>query len=127
MQLVLDGENVFRALGLSSGSGSGANLPAAEQFLQRLELTAASCDWEVVVIFDGPQRYLPRETGLLVIRYTPKATTADTLIERFVYQAQDRAQVVVVTRDRAEADLVLGLGARVWSPQRLLEELSRPE
>ena len=119
LTVILDGDNVLRALGLVRGTDS----TAAEQFLQKLELAAVSRDWEVTVVFDGPARYFPRESGLLVVRYAPPPQTADTLIERTVYEAPDRSQVVVVTRDRAEGNLVLGLGARVWTPQRLLDEL----
>ena len=78
----------------------------------------------VTVVFDGPQRFLPREKGLLVVLYSRPKQAADAVIERLVYQASDRTQMVVVTRDRAEADLVRGLGARVWDAQRLLEALS---
>jgi predicted RNA-binding protein with PIN domain len=119
MRLILDGDNVLRALGLVRGS----DLTAAERFLQRLERIAVSHDWEVVAIFDGPERFFPRPTGPLVVQYAPPRTTADTVIERMVCQAQDRADLVVVTRDRAQADLVLGFGALVWTPQRLLQEL----
>ena len=111
LTVIVDGNNVLRE-----------ELPQAEQFLQRLELAAVSKDWEVTVIFDGPERFIPRESGPLVVCYA-RGKTADTLIERTVYEAPDRTQVIVVTRDRAEANLVLGLGARVWTPQRLLEEL----
>ena len=119
LTVVIDGDNVFRALNLIRG----VDQTAAEQFLQRLESAAVSRDWEVIVVFDGPARYFPRETGPLVVRYALARQTADTFIERMVYQATDRSQIVVVTRDRAEENLVLGLGARVWTPQRLLEEL----
>ena len=117
--VILDGENVLRALGLVRGT----DLTRAEEFLQKLEMAAAANDWEVSVIFDGPQRYLPRESGLMVVRYAPPGKTADTVIEAMVYQAQDRAGIVVVTRDRAEENLTVGLGATVWSPKRLAEEL----
>jgi predicted RNA-binding protein with PIN domain len=119
MKLIVDGDNTLRMLRLVRGNDSGPG----EQFLQRLELAAAAKDWEVTVVFDGPERFLRRESGPLMVRYAPPPQTADTLIERLVYKATDRAQVVVVTHDRAEADLVLGLGARVWSADRLLEEM----
>ena len=118
LNVIVDGDNLLGALRLARG----ANPAQAEQFLQRLELAAVSKDWQVTVIFDGPERFLPRESGPMVVRYA-RGKTADTVIERLVYQQPDRMRVVVVTLDRAEADLVLGLGARVWTPQRLLEEL----
>ncbi len=119
--MILDGDNVLRVLKLFSGK----EVHRAEGFLQRLEHLAVSSDWEIVVIFDGPKMLLPRETGPLVIRYAPRAKTADTVIERLVYEAPDRSEMVVVTQDRAQADLILGLGGRVWSAQRLMEELDR--
>lgn len=116
--VVVDGDNVVRVLKLLRG----ADASPIEQFLQKLELAAASKDWEVVVIFDGPVRYLPRESGILTVRYAT-GKTADTMIERLVYQAPEKTQVVVVTQDHAEANLVLGLGAHVWSAQRLIDEM----
>ena len=115
LKVMVDGNNVLQALGIMRPE-------QAEAFLIRLELAAAHRDWEVTVVFDGPERFLPRETGLLVVRYA-KGSQADTLIERMAYQAADRKQVVVVTQDHAEADLVRGLGASVWTASRLQEEL----
>ncbi len=121
LTVIVDGNNLFRDLGLDRKLNSAPG----EGFLQKLELAAASNDWDVTVVFDGPQRFLPREEGLLVVRYASPGTTADTLIEQMVYKTADRTQVVVVTRDRAEGNLILGLGARVWTAQRLQEELER--
>lgn len=115
MVLIVDGNNVTRALGLRRP-------PQVEQFLLRLELAAARRDWEATVVFDGPERFLRRESGPLVVRYA-QGKSADAVIERMVYQAPDRAQVVVATHDRAEADLVCGFGARVWSARQLEQEL----
>ncbi len=117
--VILDGNNVLQAMGLHRLQDAAG----AEQFFQKLEMAAVSKDWEVIAIFDGPERFLPRESGPLVIRHAKPGTTADTLIERFVYHAADRTQMVIVTRDRAEANLVVGLGARVWNVDRLIEEM----
>jgi len=114
-RVVVDGENILRAMGITQP-------PAVEQFLQRLELAAVEKDWEVTVVFDGSPRYLPRESGPMVVRYAV-GKSADSVIERMVYQAGDRSNMAVVTHDRAESDLVRGLGAWVWSGQRLKEEM----
>ena len=115
LTVIVDGNNVLIALGIRRNE-------EAERFLQRMEMAAVTKDWEAIAVFDGPERYLPRETGPLVVRYM-KGKTADSLIERMVYQAPDRARVAVVTQDRAEGDLVRGFGAQLWSPKRLMEEL----
>lgn len=119
LHLILDGNNLFEALHL----GRDKNTAAIERFLQRLEMTAVSHDWEVTVVFDGQERFLARQEGPLIVLYAKPRQTADDLIERLVYQSADRGCIIVVTRDLAEANLVLGLGARVWSPERFLEEL----
>ena len=115
LNVIVDGDNVTRALGITAP-------PAVEEFLQRLEMAAADRDWEVTVFFDGPERYLRRETGLLTVRYAV-GKSADSLIERMVHEQKDRKQVAVATHDRAEGSLILGMGAFVWSPQRLAEEM----
>ncbi len=119
LTLIVDGNNVVAALGFRRPD-------AVEQFLTRIELAAVEKDWEAAVVFDGPERYLRRESGPLVVRYM-QGKTADSLIERMVYQESDRSRVIVVTQDRAESQLVRGFGAMVWSPQRFLEELNRVE
>ena len=115
LTVIVDGNNVTQALGLR-------RIPQIEEFLVRLELAAVNMDWEVTVVFDGPERLLPRESGPLVVRYI-QGKTADSLIERMVYQTKDRMQVIVVTQDQAEGTLVRGFGARVWSANQLQQEL----
>lgn len=113
--LIIDGNNVFRALGVWKD-------PAAEGFLQELEMAAIEKDWQVMVVFDGPARYLPRETGPLIVQYG-NGRQADTLIERMVYEAKDRFSVIVVTRDYSVADVARGFGARSWLPDMLKQEI----
>ena len=115
LTVIVDGNNVMMALGIRRPE-------AIEEFLQKLELAAVNKDWEAIAVFDGPERYLPRESGPLVVRYM-QGKTADSLIERMVCQAPDRKQVAIVTLDRMEGDLARGVGAQVWSPRRLMEEL----
>ena len=115
LTLLVDGNNVMPALAIRRPE-------AIEQFLQKLEMAAVKKDWQVVVVFDGPARYLPRESGPLIVRYI-QGKTADSVIEQMVFQMPDRSQTAVVTHDRAESDLVRSLGGSVWSAQRLSEEL----
>jgi predicted RNA-binding protein with PIN domain len=119
MRIIVDGNNLLGALGLLSGPDA-----EVEEFLQKLEMAAVQLDWEVDVIFDGSERYLPRESGPLVVKYA-QGKSADSRIERMVFQSKDRKKVAVVTRDHAVSDCVRGMGAWVWSPERLKEEMSR--
>lgn len=80
---------------------------------------------QVKVVFDGRGRAaesvasVPGAPGLEVI-FSPKQHSADTVIERSVYQANDRRAIVVVTGDRAISDLCRGLGAVVIGPDHFL-------
>lgn len=118
-QIIIDGYNVLRQLNLVRGN----DLAAAEAFLQKLETAAAKLGWEVTAIFDGTERFFPRNSGPLVVQYSGPQQTADSRIERMVYEAAQRSSIVVVTRDRAISDLILGLGALAWSPERLVQEM----
>lgn len=94
----------------------------------------------MTVVFDGPERFFPRQSGLLIVRYAAEepsgaasdsrshatpGKTADTMIERLAYEIPDRSHITVVTQDRALGDFILGLGGQVWKPQRLLEEMNQ--
>lgn len=118
MKVIVDGNNLLGAKGWLAGPGR-----PVEDFLQRLEVAAARRDWEVVVFFDGPARYLPRESGFLTVRYAA-GSPADTRIEKLVYDAADRSGIVVVTQDRTLGDMVLGFGGRVWPVARLEQEMA---
>lgn len=124
----MDGDNVLHALGLVRGR----DLSAGEGFLTRLERVAAEKDWEVIAVFDGPERFFPRESGPLVVRYAKPKQSADAVIERMVYEASRTPPgcgtrpegVIVVTGDRAVGDLVAGFSALVWLPERLQQEMA---
>lgn len=78
------------------------------------------------VIFDGrgqkPELHTPYRgaPGLEVI-YSPGHLTADAIIEREVYAARNRREIVVVSGDRGIRDLCRGLGSLVMSPDHFLE------
>jgi predicted RNA-binding protein with PIN domain len=53
--------------------------------------------------------------------YTPADLTADSYIERAVYQHKDRLQVAVVSNDRSLRDLCRNLGALTMEADNFLE------
>ncbi|HOZ48322.1 MAG TPA: NYN domain-containing protein [Candidatus Hydrogenedentes bacterium] len=77
-----------------------------------------------VIVFDGQGRLEERKAGPLPrgvrATYSAAGQTADSVIERQVFLAADRASVMVVTADRAIRAVCAGMGAKVMSPYNFL-------
>ena len=86
---------------------------------------------EVKIVFDGQfltktrsHRKLQKEKGMHAeVIYSKKSQTADSVIERMVYENQDRSKVLVASSDSMLSQLVRGMGARVISPEELEREV----
>ena len=100
--------------------------PAARLDLERardmlLDLVQCFCmtgDYDVTVVFDGREEEQTRQTAPLSGRargmhlvYSPHHTSADTVIERLIYQAANRMNCIVVSNDRSLRDQCRGMGA----------------
>jgi len=82
------------------------------------------------IIFDGRGRRqepsLPEcGTANVEIIFSPGHQTADTLIERIVYGANNRRDYIVVSGDRGIRDLVGGLGGLTMIPGSFLTEVQQ--
>ncbi len=83
------------------------------------------------VFFDGQGRrheriaHDPGRPAVEVV-YTSSHLSADSLIERGVYTAEKRYNVIVVTADRGIRDFCLGLGALSMTPDHFIAGLSGP-
>ena len=73
----------------------------------------------ITVIFDGAgsRRGKPKNaaTGTVEVLYSHDGQTADDLIERAAHRFQDYGEVLVVTDDYAERNMVSGFGGSVAS------------
>lgn len=84
---------------------------------------------KVILVFDG---YLTErgsaskseELGIEVV-FTSKKQTADSFIERFVYQNRGSGTFLVATSDVKIERIIVGLDAWPISPQRLKEMIER--
>ena len=102
------------------------NLEAAREALieQAAQFVAVSPN-PVTLVFDGRGgHYATRHTRngapSLEVVYSPERQSADTVIERLVYESPTRGNLVVVTADRGLRDLVRGLGAFSMKPESFL-------
>lgn len=85
---------------------------------------------KVVVVFDGaadlsiPAKGAGR-IGNLQIVYCEGTMSADTYIERAIFETRKRLDAVVVTADRTVAQLVRGMGALVLKPQSFVDQVRK--
>ena len=116
--LVVDGYNVLYAWGRGRATPMAV---ARQQLIQELELVAAHRGIRCTIVFDGQplEDLLHASNDLVTVTFSGPGQSADTVIERLVCGRQQRCGIVVVTDDRAEADLVVGMGAHCWSSATL--------
>lgn len=116
--------------------------PVAKYDLERardmlLELVQCFCltgDYEVTVVFDGREQEQTRQTaplngnakGMHLI-YSPHHTTADTIIERLVYQERDRMSCVVVSNDQSLRSQCRGMGSLTMEADSFLNSVRQVE
>ncbi|MDZ4860549.1 MAG: NYN domain-containing protein [Candidatus Hydrogenedentes bacterium] len=98
---------------------------ARDALVERVSRYSGTTGEPATIVFDGrgqnAQQHAPSPgaPGLEVI-YSPAHLTADAVIERYVYSAANRREIVVVTGDRGIRDLCRGLGSLVMSPEHFL-------
>lgn len=116
--------------------------PVAKYDLERardmlLDLVQCFCltgDYEVTVVFDGRDEELTRQTaplngnerGMHLI-YSPHHTSADTVIERLVYQRRDRMNCVVVSNDQSLRSQCRGMGSLTMEADSFLQSVKQVE
>lgn len=101
---------------------------ARDELMERVARFCSATDHLGKIVFDGPDRNhaLPELGAIaprLEVAYSSRHKTADALIERWVYTAENRRNIVVVTADRGIRQLCQGLGALVMTPEHFLTEV----
>ena len=101
---------------------------ARHHLVQRLECLTSLYE-RVVVVFDGRGEKKQSESRLanLEVVFSPSHLTADSVIERLVFEAADPSLVTVVTSDRSERDTVEAAGAASMGCSNFMEVLERQE
>lgn len=99
---------------------------AREALIDRVADICIAMGRKAVLVFDGQSKHLPervahrRGAAGLEVLYAPASTSADAVIERAVYQAPKKMDVVVVSGDRGLRDLCRGMGALVMDADNFL-------
>lgn len=121
----VDGTNVLHAFRPAEGSGP-LDLPGLARDLACL---ASEENLRIWIVLDGkgPADELAghRAPGLEVVY--AQSLSADTWIERALYERSAGPACVVVTGDAAVSRIARGTGARVWTSAQLAERLKQAE
>jgi len=122
----IDGYNVLHRSSVMRASARVDLENAREALIDRVAQFCIATGHRACVVFDGrhtnkadriPHKNVP---GLQLV-YTPTDLTADSYIERAVYQHKDRLQVAVVSNDRSLRDLCRNLGALTMEADNFLD------
>jgi predicted RNA-binding protein with PIN domain len=112
MPYLVDGNNV-----IAQRVGWHRDKPGARRaLLDALARFAQSTGGRVAVVFDGaPEEHFPDGSSFRGVRvfYAERGSNADERIKQMAEEARERRTLTVVTSDRALADYVRRLGARV--------------
>jgi predicted RNA-binding protein with PIN domain len=121
--LIVDGNNLMHA---DAGLSATADFDVARRKLvRRIEEIAAT--WKrITIVFDGRREAGTTEKagGNLEIVFAPRHLTADSVIERMAHSATMRDELLVVTSDRGERELVEALGVVTISCRTFLEQMA---
>ncbi|MGH7198458.1 MAG: NYN domain-containing protein [Candidatus Omnitrophota bacterium] len=118
---LIDGYNVLHAF--SRMRGGDRKISKGALFAE-LAGFAAGQDRKVIVVLDGKgsdEELKGFQTPVFEVRYS-QAVSADSAIEKYLYENRQK-KLMVVTNDRAIAQITRGVGARVTSAEGLLELL----
>lgn len=132
---LIDGYNLLYERARSPRSGTNPSRSAADSrrksasersdLLARLASFAAAGDRAVTVVLDGKGNAAELETyrtARFEVVYSQKVS-ADSCIERRLFERPNRIGVTVVTADRAITDVARGMGGRVMKPLEFLRLL----
>ena len=114
VRILVDGYSLLHAWP-ELAPGKSRHSPAArDELIQVLIRYQDACGTPVTVIFDGAgsKRAVaePASTDAIEILYSHAGQTADQMIERAAHLFQAYGEVLVVTNDFAERDIVSGVG-----------------
>jgi predicted RNA-binding protein with PIN domain len=127
-QYFIDGYNVIHFSKLL-GPMSLENFEGArEALIDKVARYCVATGHHAKIVFDGRGRKIEPvapayKVANLEILYSPGHKTADTVIERLVYNAPDRYGVIVVSGDQGIRTFCRGLGALVMEPDNFLASI----
>ncbi|CAN0225545.1 unnamed protein product, partial [Laminaria digitata] len=129
--LMVDGYNIIFHWSKCCLMANGGDMEGARRLLvEELDTLSAMRGWAVTVVFDAYKRKSKSNRGYttankIEVVYTTNGESADMYVERQTEELKDAGcpNVMVATGDKLMQSLVVGAGAEVFSPDRIIEEI----
>ncbi len=122
----VDGYNVLHKSSLLRPLALEDFEAARDALIDKVALFCVGSGKRAVIVFDGRGRHQPQNappppgvSGLEIV-YSPANLSADAVIERMVYKAGNRLDIVVVSNDRGLREVCRGMGALVMEADNFL-------
>lgn len=127
VRILVDGFSLLHAWGELAPGRPRHSAAAREELVKVLTRYSDACGTPITLIFDGrntrsggPREPDPRNVE---VHYTQAGQTADAVIERLTHLLRPYGEVLVVSNDNAERDLVLGLGGMASSCENFVRTM----
>jgi len=122
-QLIIDGYNLLHQIPELARMVNRDREGARHCLVRQIETAACHMAEKTVIVFDG------RESGsdatltskYIQVVYSPGHMSADTVIERMVFEARNPLDIMVITSDSAERTAVSSAGALTMSCREFLD------
>ena len=126
--LIVDGHSAIFGIESLAAEHAVNTRKARQMLVDWLNAYQDASDNPSVVVFDGRQAEGSREGGTeseVMVLYSERRMTADTVIERIAGAQAKKHQVFVASNDRAVRESVMASGAEAFSIKHLEELLDR--
>lgn len=127
VRILVDGYSLLHAWPQLAPGQPRHAAAARDELLRILGRYQDAVGTPVTVVFDGTgarrKHSTPEEAQPVEVLFSGAGRTADDLIERAVHRFQPYGEVLVVTDDTAERDLVIGMGGSAWPCATFIAEI----
>ncbi|MBC8003224.1 MAG: NYN domain-containing protein [Opitutaceae bacterium] len=119
VRILVDGYSLLHSWPELAPGKPRHSLAARDELIHRLTLYRDTAGTPITIVFDGGGAPVgtPKavSTPELEVLYSRAGQTADDIIERVAHRMRDYGEVLAVTDDHAERDLVISMGGMASS------------
>ena len=124
VRILIDGYSLLHGWPELAPGKARHSAAAREELIRKLTLYRDAIGTPITVFFDGggapAGTHKHTSTPEMEVLYSKRGQTADDMIERTTHRMVSYGEVLVVTDDYAERDLVIGLGGMAQSCDQFL-------